>query len=269
MPAPRVENVFSGCAGCELRSRFRGQPGRTAFKVPLEVKASLGFGGSGMRLEFILDTGADVTVLTKEAGADLGLGPEGRGKRSEVETRLKTLAGQEVDADCYDVEVELPGGSQTTICVAVPRDYLGGECLLSCRDLVEKYWMILSAECICFHPLGDGRDGRRRAPRLEVSGAKLLRRHRGAKTFRAVDVLEISSFGMVTSGLPEWEEGKEWSGRLEMRGRRFGMRVAERGLLGAGRCLLTVERPSARFLTAVELLYDDARRGVPDVRIVG
>jgi hypothetical protein len=257
--------------------RLSRSPQSGAFHIPIGIPIAEELGGGFQQVPFVLDSGADVSIVPRETAFNFGLIGDGLALngatyvKGGATTYVESVGHGQIEAICCEVELELPGGSRTPIEVAIPKSYFGTECLLSCRGLVQSYRVGIELDFICFHPLRDGAIGTRRAsPRLRTSAPTLVNMRSPREARTGVKLSEISLNAIVIECSEPFSHGDEWECELNFDQRPLQLRATLlRRITNGNRWVMQVVKPSKDYVMEVEGQFAAARNGSSQVTVVG
>jgi hypothetical protein len=253
-------SIVYDCVSC-VRKVGPRQPQRDQMtRVPVLVEQP-GFGAK-VPHDFILDSGANISLIPARLAGKLGIDP------NIGEFRRVHGAGGDGVARCRELRVRLPGPLPARLMFGFPQGKFLEVCLLSAVQIAEELRIVLCGDGVCFRPMKGMRE-RRRSPRLRGDGCTVEFR-----TVRErVQVLELSMYGVLVklnngrtlpSGLHNVNIASKHRTFVET------VVVAEpRDFDGQPCQLLTVPTPTVAFAQAFDAMYSAALLGHGDWEIVG
>jgi hypothetical protein len=263
------ELSLTGCERCQRRIRLANLGGLGTWTVPVLFEQQDVEDEDAERFaDFILDTGAQVTVIPSASAGRLGLDFHLWKERMWLEG----AGGQRVVVPFKEIPVLLPGPVRVRMGVAVAPRRFPCPPLLSIAEVTRQRRVVVGTDFLCFHGKWDpGRGDRRRSPRLALSGAEVELVGLGAPL--EVAVLDVSLYGIHIPDTRRFRNGDKCSAVLALGSQRsFQLNVTVE-TLGAGSSgddlLLRIEQPSDELAVELDREYRRALLGLPGARVVG
>jgi hypothetical protein len=250
---------FEDCIKCVRKVGPR--PSRTDLIPRIPILIEQRNFGSNSTYDFILDSGANISLIPSHLAGRLGIDP------NVGDIRKVHGAGGSTHMRCRELRVRLPGPIPTRLIFGFPPPGFVEDCILSAWQLAGEQRIVLCGDGVCFRPI-TGRRDQRRSPRLRVDGWTAKSRALGG----SVDVAELSAYGvLVGTDKRKWAfvKGKVTIASKEVT---FTEDVVASELIRVGERhyhLLVIDNPTPAFAGELDTMYSAALLGSGDVEIVG